>query len=424
MIKIKHPFFFLRNSYEIFVYLDKLPFKIARCGTAAVLVSSPKRCPMKQRATHAEVSLDAIVRNFGRVRARTGKETEIMAVVKADAYGHGALPVARALVEAGAGWLGVALPEEGVELRRQGLQVPILVMGPTPADQGPILSEYHLDQVIYHTLHGRALASSAEGSGARVRVHLKIDTGMGRLGIHPSEAPAAAKAIARLPTLEFGGVMTHFAAADAADKGHAREQLRWFLEAIREIEAAGVSVPLRHAANSAAVLDLREAHLDMVRPGIALYGYPPPLSGARDGGWEHALTLKTCIAQIKKVPKGGTVSYGCTYEAPRDILVATLPVGYADGYNRLLSNRGEVLIRGRRAPVIGQVCMDMIMVDVTDLVGVREGEEAVLLGRQEDEMLLADAWAVRLGTIPYEVLCNISKRVPRSYLWHGKAIDS
>ncbi|HET7854426.1 MAG TPA: alanine racemase, partial [Candidatus Methylomirabilis sp.] len=168
---------------------------------------------MKQRATYAEVSLDAIVRNFGRVRARTGKETQIMAVVKADAYGHGALPVARALVEAGAGWLGVALPEEGVELRRQGLQVPILVMGPTPADQGPSLSEYHLDQVIYHALHARALASSAEGSSVRIRVHLKIDTGMGRLGIHPSEAPAAAKAIAQLPTLEFGGVMTHFAAA-------------------------------------------------------------------------------------------------------------------------------------------------------------------------------------------------------------------
>jgi alanine racemase len=217
--------------------------------------------------------------------------------------------------------------------------------------------------------------------------------------------------------------MTHFAAADAADKGHAREQLRWFLEAIREIQAAGISVPLRHAANSAAVLDLREAHLDMVRPGIALYGYPPSPSGARDGGWEHALTFKTWIAQIKKVPKGATVSYGCTYEAPRDVLVATLPVGYADGYNRLLSNRGEVLIRGRRAPVIGQVCMDMIMVDVTDHAGVREGEEAVLLGRQGNETLLADAWAVRLGTIPYEVLCNISKRVPRSHVWHGKPID-
>jgi alanine racemase len=304
------------------------------------------------------------------------------------------------------------------------VQVPILVMGPTPADQGLLLSEYHLDQVIYHALHARALASSAGGSSTRIRVHLKIDTGMGRLGIHPSEAPAAAKAITQLPALEFAGAMTHFAAADAPDKGHAREQLRRFLEAVREIEAAGVPVPLRHAANSAAALDLREAHLDMVRPGIALYGYPPSPSGARDGAWEHALTFKTRIAQIKKVAKGGTVSYGCTYEAPRDILVATLPVGYADGYNRLLSNRGEVLIRGRRAPVIGQVCMDMIMVDVTDVVGAIEGEEAVLLGRQGDEMLLADEWAARIGTIPYEVLCNIGKRVPRSYLRYGKTVNS
>jgi alanine racemase len=297
-------------------------------------------------------------------------------------------------------------------------------MGPTPADQASALSEYRLDQVVYHALHARALSGSAGGSQAQVRVHLKIDTGMGRLGIHPSEAAAAVKAVAQLPALEFGGVMTHFAAADAADTGHAREQLRRFREAIREIEAAGISVPVRHAANSAAVLGLPEAHLDLVRSGIALYGYPPSSSAAEDGVWEHALTFKTCVAQIKKVPKGGTVSYGCTYEAPRDILVATLPVGYADGYNRLLSNRGEVLVRGRRAAVIGRVCMDMIMVDVTNVAGLREGEEAVLLGRQGDEILLADAWAARLGTIPYEVLCNISKRVPRSYLWHGKTIDS
>jgi alanine racemase len=218
--------------------------------------------------------------------------------------------------------------------------------------------------------------------------------------------------------------MTHFAAADATDKGHAREQLRRFLDAIRGIEAAGVAIPLRHAANSAALLHLADAHLDMVRPGIALYGYPPSPSSCPDGLWEPALTFKTCIAQMKKLPKGGTVSYGCTYEASRDILVATLPIGYADGYNRLLSNRGEVLIRGRRTPVIGQVCMDMLMVDVTDVSGVQEGEEAVLLGRQGEETLFADAWAARLGTIPYEVLCNISKRVPRTYLWQGKITNA
>lgn len=375
---------------------------------------------MKDRVTQAVVSLDAIAGNFGRIRDRVGEYTQIMAVVKADAYGHGALPVARTLVEIGTGWLGVALPEEGVELRHQGFQVPILVMGPTPPDQGAVLFEYRLDQMVYHPLHARALSQRGGGSSARVRVHLKIDTGMGRLGIHPAEAAAAAKAIVHLPRLEFGGVMTHFAAADAPDKGHALEQIRQFLEAIREIEAAGVAVPLRHAANSAALLDLSEAHLDMVRPGIALYGYPPSPGGL----WEPALTFKTCIAQIKEMPKGATVSYGCTYEAPRDILVATLPVGYADGYNRLLANGGEVLIRGERVPVIGRVCMDMVMVDVTEVAGVREGEEAVLLGRQGDETLFADEWAARLGTITYEVLCNISKRVPRSYLWQGKIIHA
>ncbi|MFQ5848503.1 MAG: alanine racemase [Candidatus Methylomirabilales bacterium] len=379
---------------------------------------------MKGRGTAAIVSLDAIARNLGRVRDRVGEQVEIMAVVKADAYGHGAVPVARTLVEAGAEWLGVALPEEGVQLRRQGLQVPILVMGPTPPDQTPVLVEHRLDQMVSHRLHARALSTGVGGAGARVRVHLKIDTGMGRLGIHPSEAADAAQAIVRLPGLEFAGAMTHFAAADAPDKGHALEQLRRFLEAVCDIEAAGVVVPLRHAANSAALLDLPETHLDMVRPGIALYGYPPSPSISDEGLWEPGLTFKTSIAQIKQMPKGTTVSYGCTYEAPRDILVATLPVGYADGYNRLLSNRGEVLLRGERAPVIGQVCMDMIMVDVTDVGGVREGEEAVLLGCQGDETLFADEWAARLGTIPYEVLCNISKRVPRSYVRHGKLIDA
>lgn len=378
---------------------------------------------MRERVTTAIVSLDAIARNLGRVRDRVGGNTQVLAVVKADAYGHGALAVARTVVEAGAGWLGVALVEEGIELRRGGLEVPILVMGSTPPHLGRVLIEHRLDQAIYHPLYARALAESVGGSAARVRVHFKIDTGMGRLGVPPAEAAAAARAIVDLPGMELVGVMTHFAAADAPDKGHTLEQLRRFLEAIREIEGAGISIPLRHAANSAALLDLPETHLDMVRPGIALYGYPPSLSGSQDSLWEPALAFGTTIAQIKKVPKGGTVSYGCTYEAPEDVLVATLPVGYADGYNRLLSNRGNVLVRGQRVPVIGQVCMDMIMVDVTGVAGVQEGDEVVLLGRQGDETLLADEWAARLGTITYEVLCNISKRVPRSYLRHGKTVN-
>ena len=379
---------------------------------------------VRNRITQAVVSLDALARNLGRVRDRVGGHVQIMGVVKADAYGHGAFPAARILVEAGVSYLGVALPEEGIQLRRQGLQVPILVMGPTPPDQGPLLSEYRLEQMVYHPPHARAISCSAASSRGAVGVHLKIDTGMGRLGAYPSEAKAAAKTIVELPGVEFKGVMTHFAAADAADKGHALEQLRRFREAIREIEAAGIAVPLRHAANSAAILGLPETYLDMVRPGIVLYGYPPSPSVSQDPPWEPVLTLMTRIAQIKKVPRGGSVSYGCTYVAPREVLVATLPVGYADGYNRLLSNRGDVLIRGQRAPVIGRVCMDMIMVDVTDVGQVQEGEEVVLLGRQGDQAVLADEWAAHIGTISYEVLCNISKRVPRTYLRQGKILSA
>lgn len=378
---------------------------------------------MREKATKAVVSLDAIARNLGRVRECVGGHTQIMAVVKADAYGHGAVPVARTLVAAEAGALGVALVEEGIQLRREGLEVPILVMGSTSPDLAPILVEYRLDQVIYDPLYAQALSHCVGGSTTPVKVHLKIDTGMGRLGIPPAEAAAAAKAIAHLPGLELVGVMTHFAAADAPDKGHALEQLRSFFEAMRDMEAAGITIPVRHAANSAALLEIPEARLDMVRPGIVLYGYPPSPSPSQHSLWEPALSFETTIAQIRKLPKGGTVSYGCTYEAPQDLLVATLPVGYADGYNRLLSNRGEVLVRGQRAPVIGQVCMDMIMVDVTGVGGVQAGDDVVLLGRQGDEILFADQWAARLGTITYEVLCNISKRVPRSYRWQGKTID-
>src|SRR3990172_10619353 len=259
---------------------------------------------MTSKVTQAEVSLDAIARNFERIRERVGRRVHVMGVVKADAYGHGALPVARALVEAGASWLGVALPEEGVSLRRQGVTVPILVMGPTPPDHGSVLLEYRLDQMVYHPLHARALSEVRGDSGARLRVHLKVDTGMGRLGILPSEAPAAAREIVQMPRLEFAGIMTHFAAADALDQGHARLQQQRFLEAVREVEAAGVTVPLRHAANSAALLALPETHLDMMRPGIALYGYPPVPAGPQ-GSWGPALTLTPPLPHIKKVPTRG-----------------------------------------------------------------------------------------------------------------------
>jgi alanine racemase len=379
---------------------------------------------MEGRVTQAVVSLDAIARNLLRVREQVGKGVQIIAVVKADAYGHGALPVSQILTEAGAEWLGVALPEEGACLRRQGISVPILVMGPSPPDRAPLLLEYHLDQMVYSLSLAQRLSTFARGQRKRIGVHLKVDTGMGRVGVHPAEATATARAITHLPGVAFKGVMTHFAAADAVDKSHAQGQLQQFLSAIEEMKAAGIAPPLRHAANSAAILDLREAHLDAVRPGIVLYGYPPSRHVSQKLSWEPAMVLKSCIAQIKKVPRGGTVSYGCTFTAPRDIVVATLPVGYADGYNRLLSNRGEVLIRGTRAPVVGQVCMDMIIVDVTGLGGVQEGEEVVLMGTQGGEALWADRWAEYLQTIPYEVLCNISRRVPRTHLWQGRPLSS
>lgn len=365
------------------------------------------------RATRAEIDLTAVQDNVRAARRAVGPVVQIVAVVKADAYGHGAVPVARAVLASGADRLAVALPEEGVALRRAGLAAPILVLGPTPPEAARAIVRHGLEQAVADLALAEALSRRAAAGGGLVPVHLKVDTGMARLGFSPKEALPMAMRIAALPGIELVGLMTHLATADAPDPGYAREQLRRFTEVSAQLAASGIRPTLRHAANSAAVLRFPQAHLDMVRPGLMLYGCPP-VPEARPL-LRPALRLRTEVAALRDLPRGAGISYGLTYTAPRDMRVATLPIGYADGFSRLLSNRGEVLVGGRRAPVVGRVCMDMIMVDVTDVPDIRVGAEAVLLGRQGREEIAADELADRIGTVSYEVLCGIGKRVPRVY---------
>ena len=368
------------------------------------------------RETRAEIDLGAIRENVLLACRLAGPAAQVMAVVKADAYGHGAAPVARTALAAGATWLGVAVPEEAVVLREAGIPSRILVLGPIATEQAELVVDHGLDQCVSDPAQADALDRMARRRGRVVSLHLKVDTGMGRVGLPPREVRPAADHLARLPAIRLAGLMTHFADADADDPAFTQEQMARFEAAAQALRDAGIAVPLRHAANSAALLLHPGSRLDLVRPGIMLYGCHP--RGARrpdDPVLHPALRLRTAITQVKDVTAGSSISYGRTFVASRDVRIATIPIGYADGLPRLLSNRGQALVRGRRAPLVGRVCMDMTMVDVTALPEVRAGDEAVLIGRQGDEEITADEVAELAGTISYEILCRIGPRVPRTY---------
>ncbi len=366
------------------------------------------------RPTTAFIDLHALSHNFQEVRRRA-QGRNVLAVVKAQAYGHGAVRVAKHLLGHGADTLGVALVEEGRELREAGIDAPILVMGAIVPGQEEAIVAQRLTPVVFTTAMARALSAAARTQNTRVPVHIKIDTGMGRVGIAPEAAPAFIEELTGLEGIMVQGLMTHFADADLKDKQFASMQINRFETLQKELDARRISIPLRHAANSAALLDYQQALFTMVRPGLMLYGYNP-LEGKTEGAdLVPVLSLVTRIAFLKKVPAGIPISYGRTFVTRRESLIATVPIGYADGYSRGLSNKGEALVRGVRSPIAGRVCMDMCMLDVTKVPGVREGDEVVLLGKQGNERVTADELAAKTSTIAYEVLCGISSRVPRIY---------
>lgn len=365
----------------------------------------------------AEINLGAVAHNILEIRRATSPDARIMAVVKANGYGHGGFEVGRTALANGASWLGVARVAEGVALREAGIGAPVLVMGYTAPEQSGEAVRYDLAQAVYTTAMGEIMAAAAKKEGLKAKVHVKVDTGMGRLGWRgPSTVPEIL-ALAKMEHLEIEGVFSHFAAADAEDKSYTKRQLESFLERLEELRKEGFDAPLRHIANSAAIIDMPETHLDMVRAGIAVYGlYPSGEVDKKRVTLSPAMSLKARVALVKEVPAGFSISYGCTYTTGRRTVIATLPLGYADGYPRLLSSRGEALLSGQRAPVVGRVCMDQLMVDVGHIPGVGIGDEAVLFGRQGEEEISADEVAAKLGTINYEVVCLVSGRVPRVFV--------
>ncbi len=368
------------------------------------------------RPTVAEVSLGALRNNLRQARELVGPGVGVLAVVKADAYGHGAAAAARAFVEAGAVGLGVSTVEEGVELQRAGVGAPMLVLGGTFAGEEEALVAHDLATAVWTEESAGALAAVARANGRTVAVHVKIDTGMTRLGLDLPDVRPFVGALREHPALRIAGAFSHFASADAVDTESAGAQITRFRQALKAFEAAGVRLDQVHVANSAAVLSTPHAHFSMVRPGIMLYGYAPAPHLASHAALEPAMRLRTRIAQTRPVPKGTPVGYGGTYVTTRPSTIAVLPVGYADGVHRLNSNRAQVLVRGRRAPVAGRVCMDHTMIDVTDVPGVTAGEPVVLLGSQDGAVVSADDVAFWCETISYEVLTAIGKRVPRVYV--------
>lgn len=369
-----------------------------------------------ERPTWLEIDLSAIANNTRRIKALVGSRVRVLASLKADGYGHGALKVACTTLLNGASMIGVATVSEATPLREAGIDAPILVFGYVPLWQMREAVYLDLTITLYTLEAAQALARAAQALGKVARVHVKIDTGMSRLGIRSeqmAEILQLVHAIHRLPQLELEGIFTHFAKADAQDLVHARLQLERFQHVLQVIAAEGLRPPLVHAANSAATLSLPEAHFDMVRPGIALYGLEPSPDVRLPQGFQPALAFKTQVAQVKLIPAGEGISYGCTYITTRPTWIAVLPVGYADGFRRAPTNWGSVLIHGQEAPLLGRVCMDQSMVDISHIAGVRVGDEVVLIGQQGTAALTAETVASRLGTINYEVVAEILARVPR-----------
>lgn len=378
--------------------------------------------PPALRPTVAVIDLDTIAHNVRELRRIASPAAELMAVVKADAYGHGIVETAAECLTAGATRLGVAVIDEAIVLRRAGFDCPILVIGHVPGYSASTVLDFDIAATVFQVDDAVALSDEARRRGRRTPIHIKVDTGMSRLGIWPDEAgKALVEKIVRLPGLDVEGIFTHFADADEADKGFAREQFSRFMDFVDRLRARGVEFRLRHAANSAALLDLPETHLDMVRPGVLIGGLWPSEAVTHPIDLRPAMTLRTRIALVRDVPAGRAVSYGRTYTTSGTVTLATVPLGYHDGYRRGLSNRASMLVHGARAPVRGRVCMDQTVIDVSGL-DVRAGDEVVAFGRQGTGLVSAEELASLAGTIGYEIVATVGRRVARLYVRQGRPV--
>lgn len=369
------------------------------------------------RPVWAEIDLGAIRHNLREIRRLVGPGVEMMAVVKAEAYGHGAIEVARTALDSGASWLGVAIPEEGVKLRQAGLTAPVLVFGPLQVSQVSVFLEYDLIPTVCTLEAAVALSREAVKIGKVAKVHIKVDTGMNRIGIHYSDTSRFVHKVTQFPGIKITGVYSHLATADHADKELAKLQIKRFTEVISQLKKDNLLPEKVHLANSAAIMDLPNSYFNMVRPGIILYGLTPSteMSNPSEVNLKPALKLKTRVAFVKKVPPRSGISYGYRYYTKKETTIATIPIGYADGWSRMLTNKCMAMIGGKKYPIVGTICMDQCMVDVGD-DPVEIGDEVTLIGVDGDQAITADEIAGILGTINYEVTCMLSDRIQRVYL--------
>ncbi len=380
------------------------------------------------KRTWAQINLDAVCSNYRQIAASLSPDCRVMAIVKADAYGHGAGFVSRALRDAGASWFGVSNLDEALQLRQDGIDENILILNFTPPSEVQRLASYRIIQTVFNYDYAKKLSQAAVSAGVTLKIHIKLDTGMTRIGFFCQSANdygtiiREIKAVCMLPGLEHEGIFTHFAVADETkDDEFTKNQFNMFLKVIDGLKSCGVHFALRHCCNSAATLRFADMHLDMVRPGLILYGLIP--APCLDGllPLQPAMELKTVVSMIKTVPDGTPVSYGRTYKTKEPAKLATLPIGYADGFSRAMSNRANMLICGRRAPVVGRVCMDQCMLNISEIDDAKEGAVVTVFGRDGD-FIPVEEFARLSGTINYETVCLIGKRVPRIFIRDGQVV--
>ncbi|AAM24437.1 alanine racemase [Caldanaerobacter subterraneus subsp. tengcongensis MB4] len=372
------------------------------------------------RPTRVEVYLDAITHNFREIKKIVGKNVKIMAVIKGDAYGHGASYVAKFLEKEGVDYFGVATTEEALELREKGIKTPILIFGYTPPTQLRQIVKHDLTQTVYDIKYAKELEKESLKQNKRAKVHIKIDTGLGRIGyIDFDLAQKEILEMANMRGLILEGIYSHFAAASEDDRDYCKEQFDKFMNLISSLEKKRLKIPLKHIANAAAILNLNYSHLDMVRPGIILFGAYPSKRVERKVELRETLRFTTRVVHLKDVPAGFFIGYGKSFVTKRKSVIATIPVGYADGLDRRLSNNYKLLLKGKYVPIVGRVCMDQCMIDVTDVEGVEIGDEVVIIGTQNNETVSVESMADKIETIPQEVFSRISRRVPRVYFYDG-----
>ena len=367
------------------------------------------------RPTYLEIDLDAIAFNVWHIKKNLGENVELMAIVKADGYGHGAYPVACVALENGAGSLGVAIMEEGIDLREKEIKAPIVNLFPEPPNRAKMIVEYDLDQVVTDLGLVNNLSQEAKKRRKFCNLYIEIDTGLGRYGVLPKETVKLVKGINNLPNVRLNGILSQFSTSDQREKDFAFHQLSVFRKTLDELQSFSSHIPIKSIANSGAVLDLPASYFNQVRVGHLLYGLYPSLETSESIKVKPAMSLKSRIMFLKEVGGGTPISYGKTYVTRSKTKIATIPLGYADGYSRLLSNKGEVLIRGKRAKVVGRVCMDAFMVDVTPIPNVKVGDEVVVMGKQGKDQITAHDLGEWTGTFAYEIMTRMGKRLPVVY---------